>query len=145
MRALPGIERYVDRAEVDALARRIARFEGVSPDQVVIGEVLAPLGLCSRASGPGGRTIVYSTPGYTELVDAAAPLGGRGVGVPLDAPAGERPSGAGRGIDAQTLAVSLVNPHNLIRHGERRSRVRRVRSRGREANAGGRRRGLSRI
>jgi histidinol-phosphate aminotransferase len=35
--ALRDIAYYVDPSEVDALARQIARFEGVAPEQVVVG------------------------------------------------------------------------------------------------------------
>lgn len=110
--ALPDLARYVDQGEVDALTRRIAVLEGVRPDQIVIGEVLAPLGLHLARRRPGGGTIVYSTPGYTELIDAAVPLGGRGLGVPLNARLENDLPALAAAIDGTTLAVSLVNPHN---------------------------------
>jgi histidinol-phosphate aminotransferase len=111
-RAIPGIERYVDQREVAALTRQIAALEQVSPDQVVLGEVLEPLGLYLARQRPGGGSIVYSAPGYTALVDAAAPLGGRGVAVPLDAALANDLPALARAVDARTLAVSLINPHN---------------------------------
>ncbi|MDX3884899.1 MAG: histidinol-phosphate transaminase [Sphingomonas sp.] len=111
-----GIHRYVDQGEVDALTAQIAALEQVRPDQVVIGEVLEPLGLYlarQRASGAGGSGgIVYSTPGYTALVDAAAPLGGVAVGVPLNARLENDLPALARAVDDRTLAVNLVNPHN---------------------------------
>ncbi|WP_448661995.1 pyridoxal phosphate-dependent aminotransferase [Sphingomonas sp. CJ20] len=112
LRALHGLERYVDQAEVDALSRQIAALEGVAPEQVVIGEVLEPLGLYLARQRPGGGEIVYSVPGYTALVDAAAPLGGKGVGIPLDARFENDLPALQHAIGAATLAVSLVNPHN---------------------------------
>ena len=107
-----GIERYVEPAEVDALTRQIARLEQVAPEQVVIGEVLEALGLYLARQKRGGGGIVFSAPGYTALVDAAAPLGGRAVPVPLNARLENDLPALARAIDGDTLAVSLVNPHN---------------------------------
>lgn len=107
-----GVERYVEPAEVDALVRQIAALERVAPEQVVIGEVLEPLGLYLARRRRGGGGIVFSAPGYTALVDAAAPLGGRAVPVPLDARLENDLPALARAIDGETLAVSLVNPHN---------------------------------
>ena len=110
--AAVGIERYVEQAEVDALIRQIATLEGVAPDQVVIGEVLEALGLYLARQRRSGGGIVFSAPGYTALVDAAAPLGGRAVPVPLNERLeNDLPALAGS-ISADTMAVSLVNPHN---------------------------------
>ncbi|MCP3730355.1 histidinol-phosphate aminotransferase family protein [Sphingomonas sp. MG17] len=111
-RAASGIERYVDQSEVDALTRQIAAIERVDPAQVVLGEVLEPLGLFLARQRPGGGEIVYSAPGYTALIDSAAPLGGRGVPVPLDANLENDLPALTRAITDRTLAVSLVNPHN---------------------------------
>ncbi|EZP51337.1 pyridoxal phosphate-dependent aminotransferase [Sphingomonas sp. RIT328] len=107
-----GVERYVEPAEVDALTRQIATLEGVAPEQVVIGEVLEALGLFLARRRPGGGEIVFSAPGYTALIDAAAPLGGRGRPVPLDARLENDLPALSRAVGEDTLAVSLVNPHN---------------------------------
>lgn len=107
-----GVERYVEQAEIDALTRQIAALERVAPEQVVIGEVLEALGLFLARQRKGGGGIVFSAPGYTALVDAAAPLGGRGVPVPLDGDLENDLPALARAIDGDTLAVSLVNPHN---------------------------------
>lgn len=109
---LGNIARYVEPGEVDALAQQIARIEGVAPEQVVIGEVLEPLGLYLARQRPGGGTIVYSAPGYTALVDAAAPLGGTAKPVPLNARLENDLPALLAAIDTRTLAVNLVNPHN---------------------------------
>lgn len=109
---LGNIARYVDQAEVDRLADQIARHEGVTADQVVIGEVLEPLGLYLARQRKGGGNIVYSAPGYTALVDAAGPLGGIGKPVPLNARLENDLPALLAAIDASTLAVNLVNPHN---------------------------------
>jgi histidinol-phosphate aminotransferase len=79
---------------------------------VVIGEVLEPLGLYLARERPGGGNIVYSAPGYTALVDAAAPLGGTARPVPLNARLENDLPALLAAIDAGTLAVNLVNPHN---------------------------------
>lgn len=110
--ALGNIARYVDQAEVDALAGQIARIEGVAPEQIVIGEVLEPLGLYLARQRPGGGNVVYSAPGYTALVDAAAPLGGVGKPVPLNSRLENGLPALLAAIDDRTLAVNLVNPHN---------------------------------
>lgn len=110
--AAVGVERYVEQSEVDTLARQIARLEGVAPEQVVIGEVLEALGLFLARRRAGGGEFVFSAPGYTALVDAAAPLGGRGRPVPLDGRLENDLPALSRAVGGDTLAVSLVNPHN---------------------------------
>lgn len=110
--ALGNVARYVDQSEVDRLAEQIARHEGVTAEQVVIGEVLEPLGLYLARQRKGGGNVVYSAPGYTALVDAAAPLGGVGKPVPLNARLENDLPALLAAIDANTLAVNLVNPHN---------------------------------
>lgn len=110
-RAATGIERYVEQGEVDTLAGQIAALEGVSPEQVVVGEVLEPLGLFLARRQRGGE-VVYAAPGYTALIDAAEALGGRGVPVPLDARLENDLPALARAIGSRTSAVSLVNPHN---------------------------------
>ncbi|MBJ7438865.1 MAG: aminotransferase class I/II-fold pyridoxal phosphate-dependent enzyme, partial [Sphingopyxis sp.] len=110
--ALGNIARYVDQAEVDRLAQQIANHEGVAAEQVVIGEVLEPLGLYLARQRAGGGNVVYSAPGYTALVDAAAPLGAVGKPVPLNARLENDIPALLAAIDGRTLAVNLVNPHN---------------------------------
>lgn len=109
---LGNIARYVDQAEVDRLAEQIAQHEGVAAEQVVIGEVIEPLGLYLARQRKGGGNVVYSAPGYTALVDAAAPLGGIGKPVPLNAKLENDLPALLAAIDTSTLAVNLVNPHN---------------------------------
>lgn len=106
-----GIERYVEQTEVDALIAQIAAHERVRADQVVIGEMLEPLGLY-LATQYGGGEIVYSTPGYTALVDSGAPLGASGTAVPLNARLENDLPALARAIGDRTIAVNLVNPHN---------------------------------
>jgi histidinol-phosphate aminotransferase len=110
-RSLRDVNRYPDDVHTDALIQQIAAFEKVEPSQVVLGEVLEPLGLY-LARARGGGTIVYSNPGYTALVDSSAPLGGKGVPVPLDARLENDLPALARAVSADTLAVSLINPHN---------------------------------
>lgn len=110
-RAFGELPRYVTQDQADALQRQIAAYEGVAPEQVVLGEVLEALGQhLALAGGPGN--FVYSVPGYGALVDAAAPFGGRAVEVPLAADLGnDLPALAAAATDG-TRAVYLVNPHN---------------------------------
>lgn len=109
---LGRLERYVDADEVARLTNGIAALERVAPEQVVLGEILEPLGLQLAASRTGGGEFVYSTPGYTALIDAATPLGGAGRPVPLNASLENDLPALSAVIGPSTLAVSLVNPHN---------------------------------
>ncbi len=98
--------------EAAVLTRSIAAREGVSPEQIVLGEILNALGLHLALDGGQGGEFVYSEPGYTALVDAVAPAGGVVVGVPLDARMeNDLPAIAAR-VTARTRAIYLVNPHN---------------------------------
>jgi histidinol-phosphate aminotransferase len=102
--------RYPDRA--DLLVKTIAARERVPDEQIVLGDILAPLGLHLALTGPVGGEFIYSTPGYTALVNAVAPGGGRVVAVPLnDRFENDLPAISAR-INAQTRAIYLVNPHN---------------------------------
>ncbi len=106
-----GLSRYVE-AEATAFTAQAATREGLPAEQIVLGETLEPLGtLLALDGGPGGE-IVYSVPGYTALVDAAARVGGAGAPVPLDARLeNDLPAIAAR-VNGRTRAVFLVNPHN---------------------------------
>jgi histidinol-phosphate aminotransferase len=109
--ALTGIARYPGD-DAHALERQIADREGVSPDQIILGEILDSLGLQLALAGGAGGEFIYSEPGYTALVDAVAPSGGVVVGVPLNADLeNDLPAIAAR-VTAHTRAIYLVNPHN---------------------------------
>jgi histidinol-phosphate aminotransferase len=102
--------RYPDRA--DLLVKTIVARERVPDEQIVLGEILALLGLHLALTGPVGGEFIYSTPGYTALVDAAAPGGGHAIAVPLnDRFENDLPAISAR-MNAQTRAIYLVNPHN---------------------------------
>ena len=108
---LHGLERYTGD-EARELTRQIAQFENVPEEQIVLGEVLEPLGLqLGLQGGPGGE-FLYSDPGYTALVDAARPVGGVAVPIPLDARLGNDLAAFHAKLSARTRAVFLVNPHN---------------------------------
>jgi histidinol-phosphate aminotransferase len=108
---LAGLSRYTER-DAEQLTAQIAAKEGVSPQQVVLGEVLPALGTqLSVTGGPGGE-FIYSTPGFTDLVEAAEQTGGTAVGVPLNEHLeNDLHAIAGR-TSSRTRAVYLVNPHN---------------------------------
>jgi histidinol-phosphate aminotransferase len=98
--------------EVGALLKAIAAKEGVSEEQIILGEILEPLGTyLSLQGGPGGE-FVYSDPGYTALIDSAAAIGGIGVPVPLDAAMRNDLAAIAAKVNPHTRAVFLVNPHN---------------------------------
>jgi histidinol-phosphate aminotransferase len=105
------LPRYVGD-EARALEQEIAAKEDVSPDQIILGEILDALGLHLAVRGAAGGEFLYSEPGYTALVDAVAPGGGVAVGIPLNAKLeNDLPAFAAR-IGARTRALYLVNPHH---------------------------------
>lgn len=116
--ALPDVSRYA-ADDLALLKATIAAEEGVAPEQIVLGEVLNLFGLYLAASGAPGGEFVHSEPGYTALVDAVAPVGGKVVGVPLDRTLANDLSAIEQRANERTRAVYLVNPHNptgLVAH-----------------------------
>jgi histidinol-phosphate aminotransferase len=110
-RQLAGLSRYTE-TEAAALARQIAAYENVPAEHIVLGEILEPLGLqLGLRGGPGGQ-FIYSVPGYNALVDAARPVGGESIGVPLDADLRNDLPALRSRINPRTRALFLVNPHN---------------------------------
>jgi histidinol-phosphate aminotransferase len=105
-----NLSRYVDK-QADVLTPVIVAHEQVSADQIVLGEVLEALGLHLAKQDPGGE-FIYSDPGYTALVDAAARAGGVAVGVPLDQNLENDLAAIAAKVNAQTRAIYLINPHN---------------------------------
>jgi histidinol-phosphate aminotransferase len=99
-------------SELSELRGLIAAKEGISEEQIIMGEILEPLGTyLSLQGGPGGE-FIYSDPGYTALIDSAVATGGHGVPVPLNgALQNDLPAIASR-VNRRTRAVYLVNPHN---------------------------------
>lgn len=104
--------RYGDAVKADNLVTQIAKLENISPEQVVLGDLLESLGLFLGAQKPEGGNFVYSAPGYTALVDAGKPAGAVGIGVPLDASLSNDLPALAKAVTDQTKAVYLVNPHN---------------------------------
>jgi histidinol-phosphate aminotransferase len=115
LRAIQGelgsLARYTGE-EAASLTSKVAAFERVPEGQIVLGEVLEPLGAyLAQRNGSGGE-VVYSTPGYTALADAAQTAGGAAIGVPLDASLANDLPGLASRIGPATRALFLVNPHN---------------------------------
>jgi histidinol-phosphate aminotransferase len=99
-------------AEYDGLIGLIAAREGVPKEQIVLGEILEPLGTyLSLQGGPGGE-FIYSDPGYTALIDSAVAVGGRAIGVPLNSRLENDLPAITAKVNQRTRAVFLVNPHN---------------------------------
>jgi histidinol-phosphate aminotransferase len=71
--------------EYDALVDAIAARETIPREQILLGEILEPLGTHLSLQGGAGGEFIYSDPGYTALIDSAVAVGGRAVGVPLGA------------------------------------------------------------
>src|ERR1700704_5260326 len=103
--ALTEIARYASD-DARALEQQIADREGVSPEQIILGEILDSLGLQLALDGGAGGEFIYSEPGDTALVDAVTPGGGVVVGVPLNAHLeNDLPTIAAR-VTARTRAIS---------------------------------------
>jgi histidinol-phosphate aminotransferase len=110
-RELANLSRYTDAA-FDELLSLIAAKEGVPRDQIILGEILEPLGNhLGLQGGPGGE-FIYSDPGYTALIDAATALGGVGIPIPLDRTMQNDLTAMGAKLNERTRALFLVNPHN---------------------------------
>jgi histidinol-phosphate aminotransferase len=99
-------------AEYDGLVGLIAAKEGVPKEQIILGEILEPLGTyLSLQGGPGGE-FIYSDPGYTALIDSAVAVGGRAIGVPLNSRLENDLPAITAKVNQRTRAVFVVNPHN---------------------------------
>jgi histidinol-phosphate aminotransferase len=110
-REFSNLSRYTG-AEYDALVGLIAAREGVPQEQIILGEILEPLGThLSLQGGPGGE-FIYSDPGYTALIDSAVAVGGRAIGVPLNSRLENDLPAITAKVSQRTRAVFLVNPHN---------------------------------
>lgn len=109
-RALDQVHRYVEE-EAAEFERQVAAHEGVRPEQVVLGEVLAPLGLHLAVDAGASSRFVHSAPGYAGFTGPAATVGGHVEGVPLDPSlSNDLPALLDRARGATALFV--VNPHN---------------------------------
>jgi histidinol-phosphate aminotransferase len=98
--------------EYDTLVELIAAKEALPREQVILGEILEPLGThLSQQGGPGGE-FIYSDPGYTALIDTAVAVGGKAIGVPLNARLENDLPAIAAKVNERTRAVFLVNPHN---------------------------------
>ncbi len=127
-RELANLCRY-SGAAVGELVKAIAAKEGIAEQQIILGEILEPLGTyLSLEGGPGGE-FIYSDPGYTALIDSAAAIGGSSVPVPLDAAMQNDLPAIAAKVNQRTRAVFLVNPQQPHRHGQRRGRIQTLRSR----------------
>ena len=108
---LATLYRYTGE-EAPTLTQQIATLEKVAPEQILLGELLEPLGLHLGLQGGPGSEFIYSVPGFTTMVDAAARVGGVVVSVPLNSNLeNDLPSLAAK-INGRTKAVYIVNPHN---------------------------------
>ncbi len=107
-REFSNVCRYTG-AEYDALVGLIAAREGVPKEQIILGEILEPLGNhLSLQCGPGGE-FIYSDPGYTALIDSAVAVGGRAIGVPLNS----RLENAAQRLRVSSSAAAWVNHRRL--------------------------------
>jgi histidinol-phosphate/aromatic aminotransferase/cobyric acid decarboxylase-like protein len=81
-REFANLCRYTDFG-YGQLVAGVAAKERLPTEQIILGEILEPLGThLSLQGGPGGE-FIYSDPGYTALIDSAVALGGIGIPIPL--------------------------------------------------------------
>jgi len=109
---LKDLYRYTTVDEAATLATALAEKDGVTPEQIVLGDLLEALGLQLSARGGTGGEFIYSVPGYPALVDAAARVGGVVISVPLNAQLENDLSEIAAKVNPRTRAIFLVNPHN---------------------------------
>jgi histidinol-phosphate aminotransferase len=110
-REFANLCRYTDDG-YGQLVARVAAKERLPQEQIILGEILEPLGThLSLQGGPGGE-FIYSDPGYTALIDSAAAAGGTGVPIPLGRSMQNDLSAMAAKINERTRALFLVNPHN---------------------------------
>lgn len=111
-KALPSLSRYTSADAAAALTAELAAKEGVAPEQIILGDLLAPLGFHLGLRGGKGSEFIYSVPGYPAMVNAAQPVGGVVVSVPLDAKLENDLVALSAAITPKTQALFLINPHN---------------------------------
>jgi histidinol-phosphate aminotransferase len=103
--------RYTDDG-YGLLVARVAAKERLPEEQIILGEILEPLGTHLSLQGGAGGEFIYSDPGYTALVDSAAAVGGIGIPIPLSRGMENDLSATAAKVNVRTRAVFLVNPHN---------------------------------
>jgi histidinol-phosphate aminotransferase len=99
-------------ADFSELLQLIAAKEDIPDRQIIMGEILEPLGTYLGLQGGPGGEFIYSDPGYTALIDSAVAIGGRGVPVPLNRAMQNDLAAIASKVNQRTRAVFLVNPHN---------------------------------
>jgi len=105
--------RYAPQEELTALEETLARKEGVSAEQIVIGsgsgELLCALGL---VFGRGGGEFIAAEPTYLELPEYARHQGATTRFVPVDAKLRHDLPAMRAAVGERTRAVYLCNPNN---------------------------------
>jgi histidinol-phosphate aminotransferase len=109
---LGQLNRYADDFLGHRFAEQVAAYEQVPVEQIILGEILEPLGIFLSESGGQGGEFLYSSPGYLAMIDAAAIVGGIGVPVPLNSEYKNDLIALKSKINSKTRAIYLVNPHN---------------------------------
>ncbi len=127
-REFANLCRYTDDEGFGRLVAGVAAKERISHEQIILGEILEPLGTHLSLQGGAGGEFIYSDPGYTALIDSAAAVGGVGIPIPLGPRMQNDLAAIAAKVNSRTRAVFLVNPHNptgtVMDSGELRSFVR---------------------
>ncbi len=108
---LGGLSRYTE-GEAELLTAQIAALEGVTSEHVAARRDTADVGCAPQRRGGAGGEFIYSTPGFTDLVESAEQAGGIAVGVPLNERLENDLDAISARTSPRTRAVYLVNPHN---------------------------------
>jgi len=111
-RSLAGLARYTAQEATAALIEQIAHYEQVPSNQVVLGDVLEPLGSQLAQRGGAGSEFLQSVPGFDAFAEAARAFGGKTVSAPLDQELKNDLPALRAKLSARTRALFLVNPHN---------------------------------
>ncbi|WP_204520243.1 pyridoxal phosphate-dependent aminotransferase [Silvibacterium dinghuense] len=106
------LSRYASDALAQPFLEQVATYEHLPVEQVIPGEILGGLGLWLGSRGGHGGEFLYSAPGYTALVDAAAHVGGEAVPIPLNARYENDLDAFREKLTPKTRAIYLINPHN---------------------------------
>ena len=115
MQQVENAARYPSAGDVRRLVELIAAKNGVSPDQVLLGngssEVLSDYATwLTRKSGPG--EVVTALPGYLKFTESMAQLGSKIVTVPTDANLVHDLDAMAAKIGPDTKCVYICNPNN---------------------------------
>ncbi|MDR2122363.1 MAG: aminotransferase class I/II-fold pyridoxal phosphate-dependent enzyme [Flavobacteriaceae bacterium] len=111
IKEIANINRYVAE-DGKSFIEFIAAHEGVSPEQIIPGEILSLLGVYLALKNGEGSEFIQTVPGYPVFANAAAGVGGKVIDISLDQNLENDFDAIEKKITSKTAAIFLVNPHN---------------------------------